>query len=70
MLRVEPADVSADYAVLTLMGPEAGREQAGGAAAALELPFGTDLIVPRAALADAAAGLQAAGAVLRRHVGP
>lgn len=64
MLRVEPADVSDDYAVLTLMGPRAGREHAGGAAATLELPFGTDLVFPRAALADAAAGLQAAGAVL------
>ena len=64
MLRVEPADVSDDYAVLTLMGPKAGSEHAGGAAATLELPFGTDLIFPRAALADAAAGLQAAGAVL------
>ena len=64
MLRVEPADVSDDYAVLTLMGPGAGREHADGATAALELPFGTDLIFPRAALADAAAGLQAAGAML------
>jgi folate-binding protein YgfZ len=64
MLRVEPADVSDDYAVLTHMGPRAGPEHAGGAAATLELPFGTDLIFPRAALAEAAAGLQAAGAVL------
>jgi tRNA-modifying protein YgfZ len=64
MLRVELADVGDDYAVLTLMGPGAGTEQAGGAAAAMELPFSTDLIFPRAALADAAAGLQAAGAVL------
>ncbi len=64
MLRVEPADVSDDYAVLTLMGPQAGREHADGATTALDLPFGTDLIFPRAALADAAAGLQAAGAML------
>ncbi len=64
MLRVEPADVSDDYAVLTLMGPRAGPEHAGGAAATLQLPFGTDLIFPRAALAEAATGLRAAGAVL------
>jgi len=64
MLRVEPADVGDDYAVLTLMGPGAGNEHAGGAAAAMRLPFSTDLIFPRAALADAAAGLRAAGAVL------
>jgi tRNA-modifying protein YgfZ len=64
MLRVEPADVSDDYAVLTLMGPRVGPDHAGGAAAAMDLPFGTDLVVPRAALADAAAGLQVTGAVL------
>jgi folate-binding protein YgfZ len=64
MLRVEPADVSDDYAVLTLMGPSAASELADGAAAAIELPFGIDLIFPRAALADAAAGLRGAGAAL------
>jgi folate-binding protein YgfZ len=64
MLRVEPADVSDEYAVLTLMGPKAASDRPGGAATALELPFGTDLVFPRAALADAAAALQAAGGVL------
>jgi folate-binding protein YgfZ len=64
MLRVEPADVGDDYAVLTLMGPAAGSEHAADAAAVIKLPFGTDLIFPRAALANAAARLQAAGAVL------
>jgi tRNA-modifying protein YgfZ len=64
MLRVEPADVSADYAVLTLMGPKAESEHAGGAAAAIRLAFGIDLIFPRPGLADAAAGMQGAGAVL------
>jgi len=64
MLRVEPAAVSADYALLTLMGPKVGSEFAGDAAAAIALPFGTDLIFPRPALADAAAGLRSAGAVL------
>jgi folate-binding protein YgfZ len=64
MLRVEPADVSDDYAVLTLMGPQAAGELADGAAAALGLPFGIDLIFPRPALADAAARLRSAGAVL------
>jgi folate-binding protein YgfZ len=64
MLRVEPADVSDEYAVLTVMGPKAASDRPGGAATALELPFGTDLVFPRAALADAAAALQAAGGVL------
>jgi folate-binding protein YgfZ len=73
MLRVDPADVSDDYAVLTVMGPgagsglralEAASGHASGAAAAMELPFGIDVIFPRAALADATAGLRSGGAVL------
>ncbi len=64
MLRVEPADVSDDFAVLTLMGPKARSELAGGAAAAMALPFGIDLVYPRPGLADAAAVLRSAGAVL------
>jgi len=64
MLRVEPADVTASYAVLTLMGPAAAASPAGGAAVATTNPFGMDLIVPRERLAEAAAALQADGAVL------
>jgi folate-binding protein YgfZ len=64
MLRVEPADVSDDYAVVTLMGPGAGTEPVSDAAAAIGLPFGIDLLFPRPALADAVAGLRSAGAVL------
>jgi len=64
MLRVEPADLSRDYALLTLMGPAAGGELAAGAAAAMSHPFGMDLIIERGALADAAAGLQSRGAAL------
>jgi tRNA-modifying protein YgfZ len=68
MLRVEPEDVSADYAVLTMHGAQ----MPGPAALAAEgLPgvvistgFGTDLIVPRAELAARAAGLRSAGAAL------
>ena len=46
MLRVEPADVSGEYALLTLMGPDAphGRPPV---TAALPGGLGTDLIVPR-----------------------
>ena len=67
MLRVEPADVTADYAVLTIMGPGAGQARPGGVAATMANPFQKDLIdlvVPRPQLAAAAAELQAAGAVL------
>ena len=63
MLRVEPADVSADYGILTLMGP--GRpDPPGVAAAALSAPFQMDLVVAREELAGLAAGLRSGGAEL------
>jgi len=69
MLRVEPEDVSAQYAVLTVHGPEA--PQAGVVSAEGGLPgaristgFGTDLIVPRAELTARVAELRSAGAAL------
>jgi len=64
MLRVEPADVSASCAVLTLMGPAAAPGRADEAAVATTHTFGMDLIVPRERLAEVAARLQAGGAVL------
>ncbi len=64
MLRVEPADVTGSHAVLTLMGPQCGSEQPSGAAVTMDLPFGVDVIFPRAALSDAAAGLRSGGALL------
>jgi tRNA-modifying protein YgfZ len=62
-LRVEPRDVSADYAVLTLLGPG---EPVGAVAAAarLDTGFERDLIVPRDELAAHAAALREAGAAL------
>ena len=71
LLRVEPADVTSDYAVLTIMGrseadvraaattakPAAATERAGET-------FSMDVMVERQRLADAAAGLRANGAVL------
>jgi folate-binding protein YgfZ len=64
MLRVEPADVTRDYAVLTLMGPAADRSSEGVAAAAATSSFGIDLIVRRDRLEDTAKGLQERGAML------
>jgi tRNA-modifying protein YgfZ len=65
MLRVEPADVTADYAVLTLLGPDAGPDgPADASAVAATRAFGTDLIVPRDRLAEAVASLRERGAVL------
>jgi hypothetical protein len=61
MLRVEVADVSQDYAVLTVMGPAGGDLAAGldGVTARVDPgPFGIiDLIVARDLLPDAAAEL-------------
>src|SRR5438874_292039 len=62
MLRVEPADVSGEYGLLTLMGPDAPETGRPGAAAALPGCLATDLIVPRDRMAGLAAGLQHAGA--------
>ena len=64
MLRVEPADVTADYAVLTLMGPGIPRDQSLAAAAALRSPFGMDLVVSRSELTGVAAQLRSGGAAL------
>ena len=78
MLRVEPQDVSAEYAVLTLLGPGvppgelvpgAVRLDTGSASLAGRPPespaaLTTDLIVPRADLAEAVTALRAAGAAL------
>jgi hypothetical protein len=64
MLRVEPADVTAQYAVLTLMGPAAPDLAAGVATAATTAAFGINLLIERERLADTAAQLRTAGAVL------
>jgi tRNA-modifying protein YgfZ len=61
MLRVEPADVTADYGVLTLMGPEAPDPASLPAAAGLPGGLGTDLILPRDRLAAVADELCQAG---------
>jgi hypothetical protein len=64
MLRVEPADVTAEYAVLTLMGPAAPDLAAHVATPARTAAFGLNLLIERERLADTAAQLQTAGAVL------
>jgi folate-binding protein YgfZ len=67
MLRVETADVTGDYAVLTVAGP--AREAAAGPAAEAAVavtdgPVGTDYVVPRAELATIAEEVRARGARL------
>jgi folate-binding protein YgfZ len=61
MLRVEPADVTGEYAVLTLMGPDAPPPGEAQAVAALPGRLGTDLIVPRDRLKDVADSLTTRG---------
>jgi tRNA-modifying protein YgfZ len=60
MLRVELADLSDEYAVLTTIGP--GRPEEGGLA--VRDSFEANVIVPRAALAAQVAARRSAGAVL------
>ena len=60
MLRVECVNVTADHAVLTVMGPLAPDDVAaiaGGAAAVMDFGFGVDLVVRRARLGAAAQAL-------------
>jgi tRNA-modifying protein YgfZ len=52
LLRVDPADVSEEFGLLTLMGPDAAGGLADGAAITLADPFGMDVIVPRDRIAD------------------
>jgi folate-binding protein YgfZ len=61
MLRVNPADVSADFAVLTVLGPAAHAEFAGDAAAAMSFSFGTDLVIERERLAAKVAAMRLRG---------
>jgi folate-binding protein YgfZ len=64
MLRVEPADVSGEYAVLHLLGPDAAAHRPASPAATMTSAFSTDVIVARAQLAPEVAALRAAGGVL------
>ena len=64
LLRVEPADVTGDYAVLTLMGPARPSAPPAGTVVAMPDSFGTDLVVPRDRLAQAAAAAGRDGAAL------
>lgn len=62
LLRVEPADVTGDFAVLTLMGsPATNGQQPDGTVAAMADSFGTDVIVPRDRLPEISAALERQG---------
>jgi tRNA-modifying protein YgfZ len=63
MLRVDAQDVSADYAVVKVLGP-GGPAETTPATARMDTSFGIDLIVPRAELAARVADMRGAGAAL------
>jgi folate-binding protein YgfZ len=64
LLRVDPVDVTGEFALLTLMGPDAEGALPDGAAAAMSDTFGMDVIVGRDHLGKAAADAQQRGARL------
>jgi tRNA-modifying protein YgfZ len=64
MLRVEPQDVTDEFAVLTLQGPAAQQALSWSPVASISTPLRMDLIVARPQLSEAVAKLQAGGAVL------
>jgi folate-binding protein YgfZ len=61
LLRVDPVDVSGEFALLTLMGPDAAGALPDGAVVTLADTFGLDVIVPRDRVAGIAADLARRG---------
>jgi folate-binding protein YgfZ len=64
LLRVDLADVTSDFAVLTLMGPGRPAAAPDGTAAAMPDAFGMDVVVPRDRLAEIAAAVEGGGAAV------
>jgi tRNA-modifying protein YgfZ len=63
-LRVDSEDVTADYAVLSLLGPAIPAGALAAAGVRVDGSLGADLIVPRSGLAMQVAELRSAGATL------
>src|SRR5499427_5791335 len=64
LLRVDPVDVTEEFALLTLMGPDAARGLPDGTVVTLADSFGMDVLVARDRIADVAADLQRRGVKL------
>jgi tRNA-modifying protein YgfZ len=64
MLRVETADVTSEYAVITLMGPAVDGDLPGAVAVAANEPLGLDVFVRRDRLEAAADSLRERGVAL------
>ena len=62
LLRVDLADVTSDFAVLTLMGPERPAAAPDGTVAAMPDAFGMDVVVPRDRLTEITAAVAGGGA--------
>ena len=64
LLRVDLADVTGDFAVLTLMGPGRAAAAPDGTVVAMPDPFGMDVVVPRDRLAEIVAVAEQDGAAV------
>jgi len=62
LLKVDLADVTSDFAVLTLMGPDRPAAAPDGAVVAMPDSFGMDVLVPRDRLSEIAAAVEGSGA--------
>jgi tRNA-modifying protein YgfZ len=61
LLRVDPQDVTGEFALITLMGPDAADRLPDGAVVTLADSFGIDVVVPRERLASIVADLEGRG---------
>jgi len=64
LLKVDLADVTSDFAVLTLMGPDRPAAAPDGAVVAMPDSFGMDVLVPRDRLSEIAAAVEGSGAAV------
>jgi len=64
LLRVDPVDVTVEFALLTLMGPDAASGLPDGTVVTLADSFGMDVLVARDRIADVAADLGRRGVKL------
>ncbi len=64
LLRVDPVDVSGEFAVVSLMGPGAADAVPGDAVAVMREEFGIDVVIHRDRLADVVAQAERRGVIL------
>ena len=64
LLKVDMDDVTGDFAVLTLMGPQRPAGPPAGAVVAMPDAFGMDVVVPRDRLSEIAAAVAGSGAAV------